>query len=209
MRPNLELVAAYQPDLVLQLQGRAEAKLQTKALRALGLKVAEFSLNSIDDIFKVTEILGRVTKHEAKAYSQVIHLKKRLQEIEARHLGQKPLTVVFEIRSPELLVAGDQSICKEIIQIAGGQNLITTPKKIVRINEEALLKLDPWAYIIQKGPMNPNPLPLAERPHLKLLRASQNGRTLLVAEELFSRPGPRIVEACDLLEKWLHTQAKP
>ena len=204
MRPNLELIAGYNPDLVIQLHGRTEANLQAETLRKLGLNVAQFNLNSFQDIWDVTRILGEITEQSAQAYLSIATWQKRLKDIESRHLNLKPISMVFEIRSPELLVAGTKNIASEIMRIAGAKNVITVDKKIVRINEEEIIRLNPWAYVIQKGPMNPNPLPLLERPNLKILKAAQDGRTLIVDEEIFSRPGPTVIDACDLLERWLH-----
>ena len=208
MRPNLELIAAEKPDLIIQLHGRTDASLQAEALRKLGFTVAQFKLNSFKDVFDVTSILGEITGQTAQAYSTISTWQNRLKEIGARNLGGKTIKVIFEIRSPELLVAGTNNIVSEIIQIAGGQNIISIPKKIVRINEEEIIRLDPDAYVIQKGPMNPNPIPLIDRPNLRILTAAQNGRSLIVNEELFSRPGPLAIDACDLLEKWLHSSNK-
>ena len=208
MRPNLELIAAYKPDLVIQLQGRTDAQLQTQALRDLGLTVLEFPLNSFTDMWHVTKIFGLLTQHQTQAYSAILSWQKRLNEIEARHIGQTTHTVVFEVRSPDLLVAGANNICSEIIKISGGKNVVTTAKKLVHINEEAILKLNPDVYIIQTGPMNPSPLPLAQRPTLKMLKAAQNGRSLLVREDMFSRPGPMAIDACDQLERWLYAESR-
>ena len=52
--------------------------------------------------------------------------------------------------------------------------------------------------------MNPAPQPVAERPHFKSLRAVRAGRILEVREEIFSRPGPRSIEAAERLGRWLH-----
>ena len=55
--------------------------------------------------------------------------------------------------------------------------------KLVRFSEEALIAADPDVYLIQKGPMNPAPTPLAERDHYKGLRAVREGRVLVVDDE--------------------------
>jgi ABC-type Fe3+-hydroxamate transport system, periplasmic component len=65
---------------------------------------------------------------------------------------------------------------------------VSDGKKLVRYSEESLIAADPDAYIIQKGPMNPEPTPLAERDHYRDLRAQRAGRVLIVDEERFARP---------------------
>jgi iron complex transport system substrate-binding protein len=60
--------------------------------------------------------------------------------------------------------------------------------------------------------MNAGPLPPDQRPHLAALRAVRQGRVLVVDEQVFSRPGPRNVEAVEQLARFLHPgrfQEKP
>ena len=204
MRPNAELIVAQKPDLVLQLAGRREALLQTEALRKLGINVLTFEMDSFDKMFDVLEKLGRLTGRERKAAGLIRDRRARLATLRARHAGEKPVRVFYEVRYPNLLAAGQGSIVNEIIAAAGGENVVADDKKLVRFNEEALILADPDAYLIQKGPMNPDPQPLSERAHYRDLRAVRTGRVLVVDEDRFARPGPRAVEAAEELELWLH-----
>lgn len=204
MRPNAELIVAQKPDLVLQLAGRREALLQTEALRKLGINVLTFEMDSFDKMFDVLEKLGRLTGRERKAAGLILDWRARLATLRARHAGEKPVRVFYEVRYPNLLAAGQGSIVNEIIAVAGGENVVADDKKLVRFNEEALILADPDAYLIQKGPMNPGPQPLSGRAHYRDLRAVRTGRVLVVDEDRFARPGPRAVEAAEGLERWLH-----
>lgn len=205
MRPNAELVVACRPDLVLQLAGRREALLQTETLRGLGLNVLTFEMDSFEKIFAVLEKLGRLTGREIQAAGLVREWSARLAALRARNAGRKPPRVFYEVRYPNLLAAGQGSIVNEIITAAGGENVVGDDKKLVRFNEEALIRADPDVYLIQKGPMNPDPQPLAGRAHYRGLRAARAGRVLVVDENRFARPGPGSVRAAEELERWLHT----
>lgn len=204
MRPNAELVLAQRPDVVLQLAGRSEALAQTESLRALGLKVLTFDVNSFARLFEVTETLGRLAGREEKAAALVAGWKKRLEALRARNAGKPATRVFYEVRYPNLLAAGRGGISSEILALAGGENVVTDGKKLVRFSEEALIAANPDAYVIQKGPMNPAPTPLAERDHYRGLRAAREGRVLVVDEERFARPGPRALDAAEELDAWLH-----
>lgn len=204
MRPNAELVLAQQPDVVLQLEGRSEAQTQTENLRSLGLKVLTFEVNSFERLFEVTETLGRLVGREAKAQTLVTGWKSRVQALRSRNAGTPVARVFYEVRYPNLLAAGRGGITSEILSLAGGENVVSDSKKLVRYSEEALIAADPDAYIIQKGPMNPEPTPLAGRDHYRDLRAQRAGRVLVVDEERFARPGPRALDAAEELDSWLH-----
>lgn len=207
MRPNAECIVAQRPDLVIQLAGREDARLQTAHLRSLGLTVLHFSLNSFADMFAVTETLGRLTDRARQAQALIRHWQERLQAVQIRHAGKKPVRLFYEVRYPNLLAAGGKSIIAEIIALAGGVNVVSQDKKLVRYNEESLVAADPDAYIIQKGPMNPAPVPLSQRPHYQNLRAVRHGRVLVVPEAHFARPGPQAVDAVEELSQWLHPES--
>ena len=206
MRPNAELIAAQRPDLVLQRAGRDEARLQTEHLRSLGFRVLSLELNSFEQMFAVTELLGRLTGHTAQAKALTQGWRDRLHQLRARYAGYPPVRVFYEVRYPNLLAAGTGGISGEIIALAGGINVVQEKKKLVRFSEEALVVAAPEAYVLQKGPMNPTPVPLVERPHYRNLPAVRTGRVLLVEEARFARPGPGAVDAVEQLGNWLHTR---
>ena len=100
-----------------------------------------------------------------------------------------------------MLAWGKSGIVNEIIEAAGGVNVIEQPKKLVRISEEILFQKEPDVYIIQQGPMNPIPQALEERPAFKNLHSAQ--KVLIVDERKFARPGPNSVESAEILHDFL------
>ncbi|MBO4369322.1 MAG: ABC transporter substrate-binding protein [Desulfovibrio sp.] len=203
MRPNIERIIALKPSLVLQLLGREEVSHLSRTLSKFGITVLEIPLSSFEDLWKATFLLGEVCHQKEKAEELVAQWKNQLESI-AQKNHDKRIRVFYEIRERDLLAAGTNNIVNEIIQIAGGENVVTIPKKIVHLSDETVIGLDPDAYIIQKGPMNKNPKELKDRPNLTILRAARDNRVLYVDEKIFSHPGPHSIEACAILEQWLH-----
>ncbi len=211
MRPSMELVLGLKPDLALQMGGRAEAAESVAALRQQGIPTAFFQVRPFEDLVSVIERVGILTGSETEATRLAASLRSRLELLRQTVTGlREPIpSVFFEVRYPNLLGAGPDSIVTDIIRFAGGQNVLagsnTTRKgRVARLSEEELLRLDPDVYILQFGPMNKIPVPLRERPHFSGLRAVKSGRTLHVDEHLFSRPGPRAVDAAESLARFLH-----
>ena len=87
----------------------------------------------------------------------------------------------------------------DVINRAGGFNCVTAAKKLVRVNMETLIAARPEFYVVQKGAMNPEPGMPGQRPNFDLLDAVKNNKILVVDEQVFSRPGPRSVEAVERL----------
>jgi cobalamin transport system substrate-binding protein len=207
MRPNVELVLSLKPDLVIQGAGRRQAMIPVNQLRAQGLNVAVFNPATFSELFSVIEKLGRITGESGAAMRLTDDLKKRLADVKKKLTGASYVPkVFFEVRYPNLLAAGAQSIVNDVIEKAGGINCIALDKKLVRINMESLIACNPDFYVVQKGAMNRNPGSPEERPHFKVLSAVKNHNVLFVDEQVFSRPGPRSVEAVEQLARTIHPE---
>lgn len=206
MRPNLELLVGLGPDLVLQMGGRKEAMLPLEAAERQGIATAFFQARDFASLFSVIERIGRLTGSEERARALVAVMRSRLQAV-ARSVAKGPRpSVFFEVRYPNLLAAGRQSMVSAVIEAAGGRNCVQSEDKLVRLNEEALLALNPDVCLVQHGPMNPNPTPLDERGHFRTLDCVAKGRWQVVEEKLFSRPGPGSVAAVEQLAGLLHSE---
>ncbi|WP_415519156.1 MAG: ABC transporter substrate-binding protein [Desulfovibrio aminophilus] len=204
MRPNVEMIVALKPDLVLQMGGRAEAAAPLRDLERFGLTTAFFEARSFAELFSVLQRLGVLCGEPGRAATLEQSLRSRLEAVARVVDGDGHSTVLFEIRYPNLLAAGRGSMIDDVIRAAGGKNAVPLDDKLARLSEEEVFRLDPDAYVLQRGPMNRNPVPPGERPNFKGLRAVRQGRVLVVDELLFSRPGPRNVEAVETLARFLH-----
>lgn len=205
MRPNVEMIIGLKPDLVIRSATRAEEVPELERIREAGIPVATFAPKDFDAIFSVIERLGVLTGHEDTANKAVSDLKGRLAAVRA-HIasGTRAPRVFFEVRADPLTAAGKGSIVEAIIEAAGAVNAIANDKPIVRYDVERLLADQPDFYVVQKGPMNRNPAAPDRRAHFDRVRAVREGRVIEVDEFLFSRPGPRCVDAVEILSRVLY-----
>ncbi len=206
LRPNVEYLLALRPDLVIGRAGRAGSR-ALEPLRARGMRVAAFDPRSFDGLADTIRRLGLLLGRESGALALSDRIRDELETVRTR-VGTvaRPLRVVFEVRSSSLTVAGRSNLVSELIRVAGGVNPVAVDKKLVHLDVEALLRLDPDVYVVQEGPMNRNPTPPADRPHLRVLRAVRAGRVLVVDEHEFSRPGPRVGKAAEKLSRFLYPE---
>jgi len=207
MRPNIEAVLAQKPDLVLQMAGRKEASLPVEALKKRGIKVAVFRAASFAELFSVIRRVGLLTGSDKQAEELVRSQEARLAALDAQiaRTSERP-RVFFEVRSPSMLGAGSTGLVAELITRAGGVNCVAERTKFAHLSEEELIRLAPEVYLIQRGPMNPAPLPLSKRPRLRTIPAAQNGKAWFVDEAKYSRPGPQSVAAAEELAGLLHPE---
>jgi cobalamin transport system substrate-binding protein len=206
LQPNVEMILALKPDLVVQ-GGVSKGMPALRKLEAEGVRVAMFAPHDFPGLFSMIQRLGALTGRTETAAALNRSLQKRLALVAGRLQGVKPVRVFFEVHDQTLLGAGRGSIVNDIITRAGGVNVVTTPKEIVSFSLEALLQAQPDYYVIQKGPMNKSPADIYSRPYFQELRAVKAHRVLVVNESLFSRPGPRSAEAVEQLARFLHPEA--
>jgi iron complex transport system substrate-binding protein len=202
----MELVLGLQPDLIIQAHGDKHGHEVIRQIRQNGIPVASFRPTTFEELFSVMRRLGTLTGKEEAADTLVKGLQSRLDRLQSLTSNGRRPTVFFEVRYPNLLGAGQQSIVNDIILKAGGINCLSNSKKLVRINIETLIGYNPDVYIIQRGPMNRNPGDPRERSNFQAIKAVRDGRVLFVDEYLFSRPGPRSVDAAEKLAAFLHPE---
>jgi iron complex transport system substrate-binding protein len=209
LRPNMELVLGLQPDLIIHAVGRKHGHEVIRQIQQKGFTVAVFQPRNFTELFSVIDRLGILTGEEANAQGLVKGQSSRLRQIDLRLAQSKDRPkVFFEVRYPNLLGAGQGSIINDVILKAGGLNCLPNEKKLVRINIETLIDYDPDVYVVQEGPMNRNPGSPESRPNFQVLKAVQQGRVFFVDEYVFSRPGPRSIEAVEKLAAYLHPEIK-
>jgi iron complex transport system substrate-binding protein len=203
----MELVLGLQPDLIIQGHGKKHGHDIIRQIQQQGLIVASFQPTNFDELFSVIHRLGILIGKEEAASWLIKSLQDRLARLSQRLKinGRRP-KVFFEVRYPNLLGAGQQSIVNDVILKAGGINCLPNEKKLVRINIEMLVGYNPDVYLVQSGPMNRNPGDPRERSNFQAIKAVREGRVFFVDEYLFSRPGPRSVDAVEKLAAYLHPE---
>ncbi len=210
MRPNVEMILGLQPDLVVQSASRRSATPELARLEEAGIPVVVFAPKTFEGVFAVMERLGILVGRTEQARTAVEALRQRLETVRSTCRGapHRP-RVVFEIRSNPLAVAGQGGMPQAIMEAVGAVNAVSQSEAIVPMSVENLLALDPDVYIVQEGPMNPNPSHPKDRAHFDRLRAVVRNRVLMVDEALYSRPGPRAVKATEDLARQLYPSLFP
>jgi iron complex transport system substrate-binding protein len=206
LQPNVEMILAFKPDLVVQ-GGVAKGIPALKRLEAAHVPVAMFAPHDFAGLFSTITRLGTLSGQTEAAAALNRSMQTKLAEVAERVAGRPKPRVFFEVRELNLLAAGQGSLVNDIITRAGGENLVTSPQKLTLYSLEALIQANPDVYIIQKGPMNRSPDNIYKRPYFQELQAVKAHRVLVVDESLYSRPGPRSAEAVEELARFLHPEA--
>eukprot|EP00669_Euglena_mutabilis_P005431 TRINITY_DN1688_c0_g2_i1.p1 TRINITY_DN1688_c0_g2~~TRINITY_DN1688_c0_g2_i1.p1 ORF type:complete len:308 (-),score=30.79 TRINITY_DN1688_c0_g2_i1:116-1039(-) len=164
----------------------------------------------LNDILLVGEAVGM----QAAASAARAKLQGRVDEVLARVRSLKadteaPEVAFFEWMSP---IFNGGHWTPELIEKAGGRHSLnapgkysveTTPEQVVAISPDYLI-VCPCGYDIERTRQELGPV-LQTAPWFQSLPAVRNGRAVVVdGNQMFNRPGPRLVEALEWLASWLH-----
>lgn len=201
--PNIEAIAATNPDLVLATTGVQEDTI--KQLEGLGAVVIAIDPQDLAGVYSAIERVGKVTGTADEAAEVVGGMKDDVAEIKAAVKDSPKVTAFIEIAQNPLYTAGKGTLMDELLTLAGGTNVVTE-SGWVAYSPEQLIAANPQVYLATKGSMS-DPSALSQRAGYEGLSAVQNGRIVILDDNLVSRPGPRIVEGLKLIAEGLHPEA--
>jgi iron complex transport system substrate-binding protein len=201
--PNIEAVAAANPDLVFATTG-VQADVIVK-LEELGAKVIAIDPQNVAALYADIIEIGQATGNTAEAEKVVSDMKAQAEEVRVAVEGAAPVTAFVEIAQNPLFTVGAGTIIDELITLGGGTNVVTEPG-YVPYSTEQLLKADPDVYFATRGSMS-DPAALEARPGFKDLTAVKRGAVLVLDDNLVSRPGPRVMEGLKQIAQGLHPGA--
>ena len=201
--PNLEAVAAADPDLVVATTG-VQADVIGK-LEKLGATVVALDPQSLDGLYADIAELGTITGRSDEAATVVDSMKSDVSDIAEAVSEAEPQTAFIEIGQNPLFTAGAGTLLGELVKAAGGTNVVAE-KGYVPYSTEQLVKSDPAVYLATKGSSS-SPEDIQSRAGYKGLAAVKNGRIVILDDNLVSRPGPRVVEGLRQIAEGLHPEA--
>ncbi len=181
IKPNLEIIKSLNPDIIIISSYRFFPK---DFVNKFNAKIYVYNPYTLKQILDNILAIGKLFDKERESQQLVTKLKKKLFQI--KNLKHHP-KVVYEIMQNPYIVAGQKNIISDIIKVAGGKNIITLDKKLVKFSQEKVRFLKPDIYIYQVGPMNKSPLNPLKRVWFK----GCNFKVLKVNEIYFARPNTK------------------
>jgi iron complex transport system substrate-binding protein len=208
-KPDPEKIALLRPDIVIiQNSGTTLAD----RLAALGIRYVEVRIGSLADVYSLIRDVGSAVGLPERAEKLNREIRARLDAVRAATSGRsKPTVLIVVGRTPGLLTnltaVGPGSYLGELLEIAGGNNVLTgtamayphlSLETVVRLNPEVILDLS----IMGDVPADPVQQEAGLRqPWLTHheLSAVRNGMIFGLTSEALVTPGPRIVDAVELI----------
>lgn len=212
-QPNVETILSLSPDLIVAdgfVQGAPQLR---EMLEGVGAPVVFVSANSIEEAMASYELLGQVLGRVALAAEKAAEVDAaRVAAAQSVPDGLSAIVLIAD-RDGSLYAAGADSWAGALLAAVGVENPATTQPDsgrypgFVSVPMEMLLSWDP-DYVLAVTPA-PFPAPrltalMRMMPPMRGLTAMSEGRVVEMDVELMLQaPGPRVVEALNLLAETL------
>jgi iron complex transport system substrate-binding protein len=208
INPNLEVIAALHPDLVLVT--KALNRLETvRALDTLGIPSYATDPHSVNEIISSTEKLADVLGAPEAGKTLGDELHQRLQAIQEKIGKEAPKSVFFVVWMEPLISIGRDTFVAEALRKAGASSIVDSKQDWPQINLEEVVRLQPEHLIFAPSHSQEEVFDFAgltSRPGWRILDAVRNHHFAIVSDAVI-RPAPRIVSAIEELARQLHPSA--
>jgi len=201
---NIEKVLELEPDLVVS-SGLSDEE-DIERLEEADIAVISYEPGSIDETIEVIKEIGKATDSVEEANTVTDDMLSKKEEIVEKVKDVEDVKVFYEIWHEPLQAAGPGSFMDELITLAGGENVAKDAKEAyAEYDLEQLVEKDPEVYLAaDDGEKTIEDI--AERPGYEEITAVKEENIYLLDDDISSRPGPRIVEALELVAEAIHPE---
>ena len=209
--PNIELILASRPDLVLVPQEGAIFGAYEK-LRDLGLRVEPIAVTRLADVGPAVRAIGKFAGHEAEADRLATELDARMGAVRRAVEGRTRVRTLLCVDHDPTIAAARGTFGDDLLRAAGAENVVTAAlSSYPQLGLEGVLAAAPDVIVdVAMAPGTAEDRANRARaywgqwPEIPAVRAN---RVLCLDPDIVVRPGPRLVDGLEALAKLLHPGA--
>lgn len=196
---SIENILSFNPDFVYLTNGMHNHLINT--LESLGIKVYLSDVNSIEDIYKEITEISKLFGIEKIGKQYVDKMSLELSNIKKDNVKK---SIYCEIFNSPFLTCGKNSFINDIIEYAGAKNIFDfLESSYPQVSEEIIIMSNP-KIIIAPDYSESDLEKFYYRNAWQNIDAIKNKKVFSVSGDIFTRPGPRVVEAVKLLKEILN-----
>ena len=190
MQPNVEKIAALKPDLVLASSEGNHPSL-APALAAAGIPVYVVRTDRLGEIAPAMQRVGDML--DAPRTKDAVRELERDIAAQARRRSPPKRRVMFAVWVDPLYVGGRDTFTDDLFKLTGATNAVEVTGW-PQYSLESLLASPPDMILYPRGAVTPQQIAALQKrvPEVK-------AQIVAVDEDIFQRPGPRVVQAARAL----------
>jgi len=198
---NVEAALRLKPSMAIVMNRNVKG---VAMLEKMGVKIFVSNPVSFETMFDDMLKLGALSQHETQAKDLVNKLRARLQKVRALPRSNK--AVFYELWHDPLLTAGNASFINDLITTAGGRNIFSDINlETPHVNVEAVMRAKPALIVIPLEKRNIEERQLFWQAWL----GKDTVQFVAINPDLLHRPGPRLLDGLELLQKALSQVENP
>lgn len=226
--PSVDAIKSLKPDLIVVSSHQCTVKTNhcktncirkceqtnktAKKLESLGFNVLFLSPHSLADVLDQILLIGKVTGNARAAEALALDLKKRINAVtfNIKKVSKKP-KVYFEVWNNPYISVNSKTWIGNLIDLAGGTNIyadsvtewpLTSSKEIIKRNPDIMV-----FPVIPGVPRFWRSFEaIKKRQGWQKVNGIQNDRLYEIPRDFISRPGPRLIDALELLVSMISPQ---
>jgi iron complex transport system substrate-binding protein len=209
-QPNTEAIIAAKPDLVV-CESFLQHKEVAETLKRAGLRVVSLHAESIEELYSAILSIGQAAGCSDKAESLATKIKSELDQIRAKSSSARKVKVLWAVQTEPMRVVGVKTFVNEIIDLAGGQNVIEpTGDQYPSVGTETILTSG--AEVIIQSAMGTEDITKQQEAAEKFwnrfanLPAVKNKKVYVIEADTVLRLGPRLPDGIMAVAKLLHPE---
>ncbi len=219
--PDVEKIVALKPDLVLASAGVPSHVALESKLRESGIKVVYLRADrarDLSDIVADIQLVAQIFHAEDNATKLVKKIVTEIQSIanalKSHNATKVRVLVLLSPPSYGLWTTGGGTFIDYLVTVAGGRNVFGDKHGWVQASPEDIVARNPQVIIVTAMGVNATTArqiieDLLKIPGISEVEAAKKGRIYVLtgeADDMLTRPGPRISKAVLLLAKILHPE---
>jgi len=209
-QPSTELIIAQKPDLVIT-ENFEQQSVVAENLKRLGIPVLTIKIETIEQMRQAILQIGDAANCRMQAENLVADFDNKIKMLRTKLENTAHPKVLWVVQTEPLRVAGRRTFINDILEIAGGINVIgQTLMQYPQIGDEVLLT-NPADVIIQSA-MGETEIAQQQKEAEKFwarqpsLPAVKAGKIYVVDSDLVLRLGPRLPEGIETIASILHPE---
>mgnify|MGYP006275278395 FL=1 len=204
--PNVEAIAALNPDLVVLQINATNAKTVRDALTKIEIPVfVEPAAKNVNDTYKEIRLIGKVIDKEKAAKKLIAEMKSRIKKALVTNKSKSKLKFFHELDNT-LYTATSKTFIGSVYKDFGLINVAdaasgSDSSGYPQLSAEYLIKSNPDLIFLADAQYGESIDSLKARPGWSAISAVKNNRIIALPADIPSRWGPRIVDFYELVGK--------
>lgn len=213
--PSIEAILRQKPNLLIVLSGRQDLE---DRLSPFGIPLLVLEHESIEKVFTSIQTLGRYLDREREAGALVSRSRARLAAVRDRLTGRPVKKVLFLVGRnlgtlSDIYAVGSEGYLGELIRMAGGESIFPDLYSAYpKVSIEEILVRNPEIIIDMSHSDRPSAEdegPVRELwSRFPTIEAVKQNHVQVVDSDIFLIPGPRVVDAVEMLAVIIHGDPK-